>query len=83
MLRTAAFASVMLLAACAPAPLQNRPPSTSPVPGVGVLVNSTRGRCTWVLVGNQPRRLCVPRGKTPQPRDSVQSDTARRPAATR
>ncbi|CAA9347341.1 MAG: hypothetical protein AVDCRST_MAG68-4015 [uncultured Gemmatimonadetes bacterium] len=73
MLRTAAFAAVMLLAACAPAPRQNRPPSTAPLPIVGVLVNSTRGRCTWVLVGNQPRRLCAPRGKAP--RDSVQTDT--------
>jgi hypothetical protein len=83
MLRTAAFASMMLLASCDPNTRQNRPPSANPVPGVGVLVNSTRGRCTWVLVGDQARRVCFPRGKQPQPRDTVVTDTVARPAATR
>jgi hypothetical protein len=66
----------MLLAACAPTPRQNRPSSAVPLPSMGVLTNATRGRCAWVLVGNQPRRLCATRGKAPQPRDSVHTDTA-------
>ncbi len=75
MLRTAAIgtlALLALLAACGSTPRQNRAPSPTAVPGVGVLVNSTRGRCTWVLVGNQPRRLCAPRGKQ-APRDTAEA----------
>jgi hypothetical protein len=46
---------------------------------VGVLVNSTRGRCTWVLTRGQPERVCFPRRRRPEPRDSIGTDTASAP----
>lgn len=76
MLRTAALAVLLLSAACASTPRQNRAPTPGAgVSSVGVLVNSTRGRCTWLLVGDQMRRVCAPRGKQPQARDTAATDT--------
>lgn len=79
MLRLAAPTTVALLSACAPeTPQQTLGPQPNPRSGVGVLVNSTRGRCTWVLTGGEMRRVCLPRTRRPEPRDSA--GTARAPA---
>ena len=75
MLRTTAAAALLLLGACASAPQQNEAPSPEPRPGVGVLVNSTRGRCTHVLAGGRTRRVCLPRGRKPAPPDTARADT--------
>jgi hypothetical protein len=75
MLRTIAAAALLLLGACASSPQQNEPPNPEPRPGVGVLVNSTRGRCTHVLTGGRTRRVCLPRGGKPMPLDTVRTDT--------
>lgn len=46
-------------------------------PSIGVLVQATAGRCTTVLVGNTPRRVCAPAGKGAAPADTATRDTAR------
>jgi hypothetical protein len=81
MLRLAALATLTLLSACsAEPPRWNEGPQPNPRPAVGVLVNSTRGRCAWVLTRGQPERVCFPRRRRPEPRDSIGTDTASAPA---
>ena len=78
MLRITA-AALLLLSACTPS-RQNEPPNPEPRPGVGVLVNSTRGRCTHVITGGSTRRVCLPRGRKPAPLDTARADSAAAPA---
>ena len=81
MLRPAAFAALALLTACAPdTPQRVYGPQPNARPSLGVLVNATRGRCVWVLTGGQPERVCVPRKRRPEPRDSIGTDTMSAPA---
>ena len=53
-----------------------RDPSVTP-PSIGVLVQATAGRCTTVVTGSVPRRVCVPGGKGAAPADTSTPDTAR------
>jgi hypothetical protein len=84
MIRLAALATLALLSACAAdTPQRTFGPQPTLRPGLGVLVNSTRGRCTWVLNRGERQRVCFPR-KRPEPRDSTGTDTTSAPApATR
>ena len=82
MLRLAALATLALLPACAAGTHEpTYGPQPEARPRVGVLVNSTRGRCTWVLTRGEMRRVCFPRQRRPEPRDSTGTDTARAPTA--
>ena len=77
MLRSAiAAAALLLLGACASSPQQNEPPNPEPRRGVGVLVNSSRGRCTTVVAGVRIHRVCFPRGRKPVPSDTIRTDTS-------
>ena len=76
MLRSAAIPALVLLASCAPTPRPGTPRALAPRTGVGVLVNATRGRCTWITDGERRGRVCLPRGKAPQPSDSVGTDSS-------
>jgi hypothetical protein len=81
MLRPAALVTLALLSSCAPdTPQRVYGPQPNPRPGVGVLVNSTRGRCTWVLTRGEMERVCFPRKRRPEPRDSIGTDTMSAPA---
>jgi hypothetical protein len=81
MLRLAPLAALALLAACAPdTPPRTYGPQPNARPALGVLVNATRGRCVWVLTRGQPERVCVPRKRRPEPRDSIGTDTMSAPA---
>ena len=82
MLRTTIAAALLLLGACASAPQQNQP-NPEPRSGVGVLVNSTRGRCTHVVAGDRARRICLPRGRKPAPPDTARTDSTAGPAESR
>jgi hypothetical protein len=77
MLRITAAAALLLLSACVPS-RQNEPPNPEPRPGAGVLVNSTRGRCTHVITGGHIRRLCLPRARKPALVDTARADSSGR-----
>jgi|GEM_PF-6002417 len=51
---------VLLTAGCIP---RGVTPAGDPT-GVGVLVQATTKRCTWVVVGTNIRRVCLPRPDT-------------------
>lgn len=78
-MRRALLIAVLLLAAgCLP---RGTTASGNPAT-VGVLVQATAGRCATVMVGVTPRRVCVPRVRTPRdsadaPPDSARADSAR------
>ena len=57
--------------------LHYRTPSGEPG-GIGVLVQATTGRCTTVVVGRTPRRVCLPPPGTPEAEtDTTTADSAR------
>lgn len=78
MRRAPLIALLLLAAGCLP---RGTTASGNPAT-IGVLVQATTGRCTTVLIGVTPHRVCVPRGKTPRdsadaPPDSARADSVR------
>lgn len=69
-MRHAAVLLVVLTAGCIP---RGVTPAGNPT-NVGVLVRGTTGRCTTVLVGATPRRVCAPAKRR------APADTATAPA---
>ena len=64
------LALLLLTSGC----LHYRTPSGEPG-GVGVLVQATTGRCTTVVVGRTPRRVCLPPPEAET--DTATADSAR------
>jgi hypothetical protein len=81
MRRFAAVAVLALLPACAPGRPSQEPGPLLRKPGVGVLTNTIRGRCSTILAGERLHRVCVPRVKAPS--DSTRADTTDAQAAER